>query len=599
MREIATRPAPGPCTSKSLSADLVASLTRDPGRYALSRQGPDGWTYITAQEFLEQVQALAKGFIAAGLSCGDRIAVMSHTRFEWTLVDCAALLAGLVTVPVYETATAEHSGWVLDDAGVRAAVVETLEHAALVRSVTADRSSFVQVWTLEDGAVETLTACGIDVPDQALQHRIDGLSRQSAATIIYTSGTSGPPKGCALSHGNFLTELDAVVAALGEVWESEDSATLLYLPLAHILARLVQFGSIRAGVRLGHCHDAGRLGDDLRSFRPTFLLVVPRVLEKVYNTASQRAAADGKGRQFDRGSEVAIETSRASQSRGRHPFLRARYATYERAIYARVREALGGDCRYVISGGAPLGERLAHFFNGIGVTVLEGYGLTETTGAVTVNAPAANKVGSVGRPLPGVAVRVADDGKLEVRGGQVFTGYWNDPDPADLPTADGWLRTGDLGEIDDEGFVTITGRKTDIIVTAGGKNVSPTLLEERVRAHRLVSQCLVVGDGRPFVGALVTLDADAACAWARGRSQDAAPDDLVGDPALREEIQSAVDWANEAVSRAEAIRAFTVVPGQWTAETGELTPSLKLKRSVLTHRYRAEIDALYDGGRLI
>ena len=398
-----------------------------------------------------------------------------------------------------------------------------------------------------------------------------------------------------LTHGNFLHELGSAVEELDALFAGEDAATLLFLPLAHVFARVIQVGAIRTRVRLGYSPDIRHLTSDLESFEPSFLLAVPRVFEKLFNSASQKAAADGRGRTFDKAADTAIAYSRALESGRPGRLLRARHAVFDRLVYSRLRDALGGRCAYAVSGGAPLGERLGHFYRGIGVTVLEGYGLTETTAAITVNVPDSVKIGTVGRPLGGVAVRVAEDGELHVRGGQVVAGYWQNPEATqEAVGADGWLRTGDLGEIDDEGFVRVTGRKKEILVTAGGKNVAPAGLEDHIRAHPLVSQCLVVGDGRPFIAALVTLDADAVRPWAETHGKAADLADLVDDEDVRAEIQSAVDEANRSVSQAESIRKFTILPVDWTEEAGQLTPSLKLKRTVVTGEFRREVDDLYQ-----
>jgi long-chain acyl-CoA synthetase len=595
VREYSTPSSvPGPPTG-NLTDDIVANADRHPGTAVLARREALGgaWTDVTAAEFLAEVRRTAKGLVAAGIEPGDRVALMSRTRYEWTVVDYAIWYAGAVSVPIYATSSDEQVAWVLSDSGARAAVVETPQQAAAVAvagGIGPDR-----LWVLDGDGLEQLHARSDDVSDDELERRRSAVTAADLATIIYTSGTSGRPKGCLLTHGNFIAELDAATTELSVLFESEDASTLLFLPLAHVLARIIQVGAIRKRVRLGHSADVRRLVRDLEEFRPTFVLAVPRVFEKIFTTASQNAASEGRGRLFDRATDVAIAYSEASE-RGRvGPWLRGQHALFERLVYERLRATLGGSCRFVVSGGAPLGDRLSHFYRGVGLPVLEGYGLTETTGAVTVNTPDSTRVGSVGRPLPGTTVRVDDDGELLVRGPQVFSAYWrNDEATGQVLTEDGWLRTGDLGEIDAEGFVRITGRRKEILVTAGGKNVAPDLLEDRLRAHPLVSQCMVVGDGKPYVGALVTLDRDGFAHWAGQRGKSAKVAGSTRDPDLRAEIQGAVDEANKSVSQAESIRRFTVLDRDWSEETGELTPSLKLRRNVVMREFRREIQSLYD-----
>ncbi len=456
-----------------------------------------------------------------------------------------------------------------------------------------------RLWTIEgtpdeDPAVEVLTRLGATVSAADLERRRSAVAADDLATIIYTSGTTGRPRGCMLTHGNFLVGLGATVEELHVLFEVEDASTLLFLPLAHVFARIIQVGAIKAGVRLGHSAGNRTLAEDLADFRPSFVLAVPRVFEKLFNAASQQAAAEGRGRSFDRAVDVAIAYSRA-QDQGRvGPLLRLRHAAYDRLVYSRLRSALGGRCRYAVSGGAALGERLGHFYRGIGVPVLEGYGLTETTGTVTVNLPDSQRIGTAGRPVPGTTVRVSDDGELLVRGGQVLRGYWNGQRDGDADLEDGWLHTGDLGEIDGEGFVRITGRRKEILVTAGGKNVAPGPLEDRLRAHPLVGQCMVVGDGRPFVAALVTLDPEGIAAWAGLHGKSAVIATAADDPDLRAELQVAIDAANRTVSRAESIRRFVVLPVEWTEEGGHLTPSLKLRRNLVCREFRREIERIYQ-----
>ena len=592
MREFASPATYTPPGSGSLTDDIVANAATHGDRHVLSHRDGDGWRDVTAAELLEQVRAVSKGLMAFGVEAGDRIALLSRTRYEWTLLDYAIWYAGAVTVPVYETSSDEQIAWLLTDSGTQVAVVETAVHVARVRAAAGERLR--DVWSFDDDAVAALTAAGASVDDDDLEDRRSAVTPASIATIIYTSGTTGRPKGCILTHGNFMHELGAAVEELDELFDGDEASTLLFLPLAHVFARVIQVGAIRTRVRLGFSPDIRNLTADLASFRPTFLLAVPRVFEKVFNAASQTAAADGRGRIFDRAADTAIAYSRALDGRGPGRLLRARHALFDRLVYARLRALLGGRCAYAVSGGAPLGERLGHFYRGIGVTVLEGYGLTETTAAITVNVPEAQKIGTVGRPLGGTAVRVAEDGELQVKGPQVLAGYWHNPEATrEAVDPDGWLRTGDLGEIDDEGFVRVTGRKKEILVTAGGKNVAPAGLEDQIRAHPLVSQCLVVGDGQPFIAALVTLDPDAFRPWAESHGKTGRLAALVDDPDLRAEIQTAVDEANRTVSQAEAIRKFAILPVDWTEEAGQLTPSLKLKRAVVTSQFRREVDDLY------
>ncbi|MGI8645100.1 MAG: AMP-dependent synthetase/ligase [Nocardioides sp.] len=598
MREFATPTTRGLPMTGNLTDDVVANGREAPEAVVFTRRVAGRWEDVTADEFLTEVGAVAKGLIAAGVGAGDRVALISRTRYEWTLVDCAIWFAGAVTVPIYETSSAEQVRWILRDSGAVAVVAEDLDHMARIASVRGDLTELLHVWSLEDNAIEVLTRLGADVADDELEDRRQSATPLDLATLIYTSGTTGKPKGCMLTHGNFMFELDVVVDELRDLFDpgsgSGDAATLLFLPLAHVFARAIQIGCVKARVRMGHSSDIKNLTADLAEFRPTFVLGVPRVFEKVFNAASQRAAADGRGALFDRAAEIAIAYSRGLD-RGRPSLpVRAQHALFSRLVYGRLRDALGGRCEYAISCGAPLGERLWHFYRGIGLTVLEGYGLTETTAALTLNLPGVIKVGTVGRPIPGTTARVADDGELLFRGGQVFAGYWNDEGAtAEALERDGWLHTGDVGEVDDEGFVRITGRKKEILVTAGGKNVAPAALEDRVRAHALVSQCLVVGDGQPFIAALVTLDDESVPMWAAARGKTTRPAALVDDVDLVAEIQAAIDDANLSVSKAEAIRKFTILPRDWTEEDGHLTPSLKLKRTVVMHEAREDIAALY------
>ncbi|GAA1523894.1 AMP-dependent synthetase/ligase [Nocardioides humi] len=595
MREYST-PLTIELPAGNLTDDVVRNAADAPDAVQFSRAtGDGGWDDVTCAAFLDEVTAVAKGLVAAGIGAGDRVALISRTRYEWTLLDYAVWFAGAATVPIYESSSEEQINWILSDSGTRAVVCEDAGHRSRVEATRDALPALEHLWTIEDDAIATLIALGAEVSDADLEARRTTTGPADLATLIYTSGTTGRPKGCMLTHDNFQTELGVAVAELERLFDADDASTLLFLPLAHVFARIIQVGCVKSRTRLGHSADIKNLLPQLATFRPTFILAVPRVFEKVFNTASQRATADGKGRIFDRAAETAIAYSRALDG-GRVPLrVRAQHALFSRLVYGRLRAALGGNCEFAVSGGAPLGDRLGHFYRGIGVTVLEGYGLTETTAALTVNLPDAQKVGTVGRPIPGTAVRIADDGELLFRGGQVFTGYWNNPEAtAEAIDADGWFHTGDVGEVDDEGFVRITGRKKEILVTAGGKNVAPAVLEDRVRASALVSQCLVVGDGQPFIAALVTIDEEAFPAWAEQHGKTGKVADLVDDEDLRAEVQAAVDEANKAVSKAESIRKFTILPADWTEEAGQVTPSLKLKRNVVMRECRDEIAALYS-----
>jgi long-chain acyl-CoA synthetase len=588
--------------SGNLTDDVVTNAREHGAQEVFSRPGADGWEGVTAAAFHDQVRAVAKGLIAAGIEAGDRVALISKTRYEWTLLDYAIWFAGAVTVPVYETSSAEQVHWILQDSGARAVVAETPEHVARITEVRGHLTELNHVWSFTDNGVDILTRLGQDISEDELERRRTAAGPGDLATLIYTSGTTGRPKGCMLTHGNFMVELGVAVDELEELFDpstgsgqEEPASTLLFLPLAHVFARIIQVGCVKSRTRLGHSADIKNLVADLQAFRPTFVLAVPRVFEKVFNTASQRATADGRGAIFDRAAEAAIAYSRGLDKGKTSLAVRAQHAVFSRLVYGKLRDALGGRCRYAVSGGAPLGDRLGHFYRGIGVTVLEGYGLTETTAALTVNQPGALKVGTVGRPIPGTSVRVAEDGELLFKGGQVFPGYWqNDTATAEVLEGDGWFHTGDVGEVDDEGFVRITGRKKEILVTAGGKNVAPAVLEDRVRAHALVDQCLVVGDGQPYIAALVTLDREAVAIWASQHGKSAKVEDLVDDPDLRGEIEAAVEDANKAVSKAESIRKFRVLDDEWTEEGGQLTPSLKLKRNVVMRENKDDVAALYQ-----
>ena len=589
-------------TPEAVQIGATASLTdavRDraassPDQVLFTRKADGRWAPVTAKEFATEVSALAAGLVASGVGPGDRVGLMSKTRYEWTLCDYAIWTAGAVTVPVYETSSAEQLQWNLGDSGAVAVIVESAAHGAQLDEVRGQLPDLTGDWQIDAGGLEELAAAGRDVPESELEARRESVTPESLATIIYTSGTTGRPKGCELTHRNLLTICRSPQAMLPELFSSQGS-TLLFLPLAHVFARFVQIACMESGSRLGHTADIKNLLPDLGSFQPTFLLSVPRVFEKVYNSAKQKAHGDGKGAIFDRAERTAIAWSEAQDKGGAGLALGLQHKLFDRLVYGKLRAALGGKVQYAVSGGAPLGARLGHFFRGIGVTILEGYGLTETSAPSTVNLPSDVKIGTVGKPLPGTTVRIAEDGEILVRGAQVFTGYWHNEQASAEVLHDGWFSTGDIGELDDEGYLRITGRKKELIVTAGGKNVAPAVLEDRLRAHPLISQCMVVGDQKPYIACLVTLDPEALPGWLKttGKAEGTTVADLVEDPELLAEIQRAVDEANKAVSKAEAIRKFAVLPQDWTEEGGQMTPSLKLKRSVVMKEYAADVEALY------
>jgi len=595
--------------SASLADVVFRRAEAEPGMVVLrKRPAAGGWQDVTAGQFHAEVSALAKGLIGAGIEPGDRVALMSRTRYEWTLIDYAIWAAGGVTVPVYETSSAEQVEWILADSGARAVFAETNSHEEIIGNVRGRLPGIAQLWMID--GLGALASGAARVSEEQLDQRRAGRKAADLATIIYTSGTTGQPRGCQLTHGNLLAEVRNAVGALPEIFETADASTLLFLPLAHSFARIIQVGCLESGAILGHWPDTATVAQALPEFRPTFLLAVPRVFEKVYNSAQQQASlSKAKSTIFHAAVQTAIAWSRArgpaaggtgaagGMSSSAGPALRLRHAVFNLLVYASLRAALGGKVRYAVSGGAPLGERLGHFFRGSGITILEGYGLTETSAAATVNKPSRNKIGTVGQPLPGVAVKIADDGEILLRGPHTFPGYWNnEAATAEALDDEGWLHSGDIGDLDEEGFLRVTGRKKELIVTAGGKNVAPAVLEDRLRAHPLVSQCMVVGDARPYIACLLTLDPEALEFWKQrhGKPADAGPDDLADDPGLVAEIQTAVDEANKAVSRAESIRRFGILSRDFTEASGQLTPSAKIRRNVVAKDYAADIEALYS-----
>ncbi len=584
--------------SASLTDTVFRRAETEPGAVVLRRRAGAGWQDVTAAKFRAEVTALARGLMAAGILPGDRVALMSRTRYEWTLIDYASWAAGAVTVPVYETSSAEQVEWILSDSSACAIFAETTAHKDIISSVRDRLPGLTHVWMT--GALDTLAPEAAQIGAEQLEQRRTGRTAADLATIVYTSGTTGRPKGCGLTHGNLLADVRNAVGALPEIFQIADCSTLLFLPLAHVFARIIQVGYLESGAVLGHWPDMNTLADGLREFRPTFLLAVPRVFEKVYDSAQRQASAPrARARIFAAAAETAIAWSeagdRAASGRRNGLALRLRHALFDRLVYGRMRAAVGGRMRYAVSGGAPLGERLAHFFRGAGITVLEGYGMTESAGAATVNRPGRNKIGTVGQPLPGVTIRTSG-GEIQIKGQSIFPGYWrNDAATREALDPAGWLRTGDLGIVDDEGFLRVTGRAKELLITAGGTHVSPAVLEDRIRANPLVSQCMVVGDGRPYVACLVTLDREALEFWKKQhrRPADASPRDLADDPELIAEIQLTVDDANKLVSRAESVRRFRILGTDFTEASGQLTPSLKVHREVVARDFAADIEALY------
>ncbi|HEY8717881.1 AMP-dependent synthetase/ligase [Pengzhenrongella sp.] len=555
------------------------------------------WIALSAREFDAEIVAVAKGLVARGVEPGDHVAIMSRTRYEWTLLDWALWAAGAVPVPVYETSSAEQVHWILTDSDVTLLLVETAEHAETVAQVRAQTPHLREVLILDDGAVDALITDGARVNHEEIAYRRGLANLDDVATIIYTSGTTGRPKGAELTHENFYSTAVNAVAGLSEVFATPGARTLLFMPLAHVFARFIEVLVIPAGTVLGHTPDAKNLLADLASFQPTFLLSVPRVFEKVYNSSEQKAIAGGKQAIFERAAKTAIVYSRALDNpRGPSLWLRLQHKVADVLVLSKVRHALGGRAEWAISGGAPLGERLGHFYRGLGLRVLEGYGLTETTAPATVNTPDRTKIGTVGPPLPGTAVRIAADGEVEVQGPHVFRGYHNSPALTAEVFDNGWLRTGDLGMLDDDGFLRITGRKKEIIVTAGGKNVAPAMLEDRLRGHPLVSQVVVVGDQRPFIGALITLDAESVPGWLAAHGHpEMSVSEAATFPAVLASIDAAVQKTNTSVSRAESIRKYRILEGDLTIANGYLTPKLSVRRQQVLKDFAADIDALYGG----
>jgi long-chain acyl-CoA synthetase len=594
MNEISIPPLVPAAAAGNLTNLIAERALFEPERITMSRPLGEGWQPVTAREVDEEVRATAKGLIAAGIQIGDRLAIMARTRYEWTILDFATWYAGAVVVPIYDTSSAEQIDWILNDSHSVGIIVETPALRDLVQTVLPSHTR--HVWTMTDDVLAILREAGKHIGDDEIERRRNAVTPSSLATLIYTSGTTGKPKGVQLTHANFLSETGNVAQGASELFLKPGGSTLLFLPVAHVFGRMVQIGAIASGLHMAHCSDpATRLPMDLASFKPTFVLAVPRIFEKIYNGAEARAEAAGKGKIFKKAADVAIAYSEALDKKGMSPVLKIKHAIFDKLVYSKLRAGMGGNVEAAISGGAPLGVRLGHFYRGAGVTILEGYGLTETTAGATLNLYGAHRVGSVGKPIPGTSVKIAEDGEVLLRGPIVMQGYWQN-DAANVEVFDGerWFKTGDLGKLDDDGFLYIVGRKKEIIVTAGGKNVAPAVLEDRLRSHPLVSQCMVVGDNQPFIAALVTIDPDALKAWVVNNKKDGASiNDLINDPDLIAVVQTAVDEANKAVSKAESIRKFAILPLDFTIAGGHLTAKLSVKRHVVAKEFAQEIDALF------
>jgi len=586
-----------PADPEANVADLLALRVKETPDLALfGVPDGDGWRDVSAAEFEKQVVALAKGLVAGGIEPGDKIGFLARTTYQWTLVDFAIFYAGAVMVPVYETSSPSQIQWILSDSGAVACIVESQDHSARLDEVRADLPLIRSAWSMHLGDLDKLVAQGADVPDAEIERRRSLAKGADIATLIYTSGSTGRPKGCVLTHSNFVELSRNSAKALHEVVETPGASTLLFITTAHVFARFISILNIHAGVKTGHQPDTKQLLPALGSFQPTYLLAVPRVFEKVYNSAEQKAEAGGKGKIFRAAAQTAVEHSRLLQEGKKIPFgMKIKFALFDKLVYSKLRAAMGGRVQYAVSGSAPLGARLGHFFHSLGVVILEGYGLTETTAPATVNLPSKSKIGTVGPVLPGVGIRIAEDGEIEVRGIDVFKEYWRNPE-ATAEAFDGdWFKTGDIGTFDDEGFLTITGRKKEIIVTAGGKNVAPAALEDPIRSNPIVGQVVVVGDQKPFISALVTLDSEMLPTWLanNGLPGDMSLADAAKNDVVRAEVQRAIDRANATVSRAESIRKFVILDTEWTEASGHLTPKLSIKRNVIMQDFAGQIDELY------
>ncbi|MCU1569298.1 MAG: long-chain fatty acid--CoA ligase [Naasia sp.] len=596
MHQIDAPPMTEPTPQANATDLLLERVALTPDVPLFARQQGEKWVDVSARDFLDQVRALAKGFVASGIEPGEKIGLMARTRYEWTLIDFAAWFAGAIVVPIYETSAPAQVQWNLSDAGAIAVFLESPSHFANFDEVHGDLPQVRLVWQIDRGDLDKLTALGAAVPDEELERRRTLAGEDDIATIIYTSGTTGRPKGCVLTHENFVELSRNTQAAIPEVLRP-GSTTLLFIPLAHIFARFIAVVNIYSGVKTGHQPDTKKLLPSLATFKPTYLLAVPRVFEKVYNSSEQKAEAGGKGKIFRKAADVAVAHSKALDAGSVPLGLKLQFALFDKLVYAKIRAAMGGKVTHAVSGSAPLGDRLGHFYRSLGILILEGYGLTETTAPVSVGRPSSFRIGTVGPVMPGVSIRIRDDGEIETKGVNLFREYWNNP-AATAEAFDGeWFRTGDIGELDSDGHLRITGRKKELLVTAGGKNVSPAALEDPIRANPIVGQVVVLGDRRPFISALITLDAEMLPVWLKNNGQDEAMplEQAVDNPAVRAEVQSAIDAANAHVSRAESIRKFVILPTEFTEDSGHLTPKLSIKRNAILQDFAAAIEELYRG----
>ena len=580
-------------TTGNITKMITDRAINEPGRTVLSRPIGNGWQPVSALEFDQEIRSVAKGLIAHGVASGDRVAIMAKTRYEWTILDFAIIYCGAITAPIYETSSAEQVKWILSDSESILLIVESPTLAHLAQPVLPN--SCKEVLIITEDAIQSLVSAGREIPDSQVDDRLSSIGPEDLMTLIYTSGTTGNPKGVTFTHANFMSECSNVVQYASFEFLKPGASTLLFLPIAHVFGRMIQFGAIHAGMHLAHCGDINRLPQDLGTFRPTLLLAVPRIFEKVYNSAENKAEETGKLKIFKKAVDVAVKYSEGQDNGKISARVRALHVIFDRLVYSKIRAGLGGKVDGALSGGAPLSPRLGHFFRGAGITVLEGYGLTETTAASSLNVRSAQKIGSVGRPIPGTRIKIASDGEVLIKGPVVMKGYWrNDEATRECMTEDGYFKSGDLGTIDDDGFLSIVGRKKEIIVTSGGKNVAPEILEDRLRTHPLISQSMVVGDNKPFIAALITLDPDSIKLWAKNNKKAGATlAELTTDPTLIDVIQTAVDEANRVVSRAESIRKFTILPIDFTIDGGQLTAKLSVKRHVVNQQFAQEITDLF------